>query len=185
MARLLERLRVDHRNMKRLLALLERQLDLVHQAGSADLELAHDVMVYMTSYPDAVHHPREGLIFQAVLERDPGAAGLLDGLAAEHRELAGKGAALLETLRHCVDGAMVRRDRIEAEGRAYLAALRAHMDREDGDAFPLAERLLEGPDWEAIEARLDEREDPVFGPLVEQQYRRLLEHIEQHDDASR
>ena len=59
----LAQLREDHRNMAILLALLERQAELIAGGEEPDYDLSHDVLRYMTSYPDAVHHPREDRIY--------------------------------------------------------------------------------------------------------------------------
>jgi len=183
MSCLLQLLHTDHSNFDRLLALLDRQLELLHRTEPADLELMHDVMHYMTNYPDHVHHPREGAMFRHLLERDPSAAALLGSIGAEHQQLADKGIAFRDTLKHCVDGAMVRRELLEAQGRDYVASLRRHMEHEDGEAFPLARKLLESADWEAIDQQLEQREDPIFGSVVEEQYRSLLEFINRQDGA--
>lgn len=56
-ARILEDLRQDHRNMALLPDLLDCECDRIREGSPADLELIRDIMQYMTTYPDAVHHP--------------------------------------------------------------------------------------------------------------------------------
>jgi len=166
MSRLLDQIRLDHIHIARLLDILDHQLDILHEARGADFELIRDVILYMTTYPDQVHHPREDLMFARLLARDPSATGLLEGIATEHRLLAERGARCMEIMRQVIDGAMVRRDRIEVLGREYVALLRGHMDKEDTEALPLAERILTDDDWRSLEATLDARDDPVFGSQV-------------------
>ena len=43
---------------------LEKQMDVVRDEENADFELMHDIMLYMTHYPDRTHHPMEDLVFQ-------------------------------------------------------------------------------------------------------------------------
>ena len=65
LARILEELREDHRNLARLLDLLENECRDVPAEGEPDMDLLHDIMHYMTVYPDAIHHPREDLVYTA------------------------------------------------------------------------------------------------------------------------
>ena len=57
LADLLKDLREDHRNMATMLDLLNRQIGHIRDGERPDYELIHDVMRYMTTYSDAVHHP--------------------------------------------------------------------------------------------------------------------------------
>ena len=68
LARILEELREDHRNLSRLLDLLEAECSEVPDDGEPDMELLRDIMCYMTVYPDAIHHPREDLVYAAMRE---------------------------------------------------------------------------------------------------------------------
>jgi len=180
MSQLFEQIRLDHVHIAQLLDILDHQLNILSEAGGADFELICDIIRYMTTYPDTVHHPREGLMFERLLAHDASAADLLRDLTTEHRLLAEKGAACMEIMRQVIDGAMVRRDQIEALGREYVALLRAHMDKEDTDAFPRLEKNLTDEDWRALDASLDPQDDPVFGPQVEAQFDSLLTFIHQH-----
>ena len=65
LARILEELREDHRNLTRLLDLLENECRDIPDEGEPDMDLLHDIMHYMTVYPDAIHHPREDLVYTA------------------------------------------------------------------------------------------------------------------------
>ena len=61
---LMKELRQDHRNMSIVLDVLE---DVVREASSGhdpDFELVDEIMRYMTVYPDAVHHPKENIIYE-------------------------------------------------------------------------------------------------------------------------
>lgn len=180
MSQVMEQLELEHRNVAKLLDLLERELGKIREATSADFELVHDVMHYMTHYADDTHHPKEDLMFRRLQARAPAeGADVIERLGREHRALAEKGAAFLEQVSQVVDGGMVLRTDIEAAGNDYAAFMRAHMAFEDGEAFPLAVRLLADEDWDAVEKAFAASQDPVFGPIRRDDYARLLAHIEQ------
>ena len=174
MSQVLQQLVRDHGNIATLLDRLDSELEIVHEGEVADFELMRDIMVYMTRYPDYTHHPMEDLMFRRWLERDPHARGLVSTLGREHRGLAQKSGALAATLAQVVDGAMVPREEIESRARDYSGFLRHHMKIEEEHAFPGAERALHDEDWERIASAYAEHEDPVFGPVVHEEFRELF-----------
>lgn len=178
MSAIMEQLKSDHRNIARLLATLEEQMDVVRSEGNADFELVHDIMTYMTHYPDHTHHPMEDLMFQKLVRYDSSAEDVVERLAREHGGLAEKGRRFLEMLRHVVDGALVERDVLENAGRDYVEFLKSHMAVEDSEAFPKAEQMLTEEDWADVASNLEARADPVFGPIIADEFRSLYEYIQ-------
>ena len=68
---LMKELREDHRNMAIILDLLD---DVVREAAAGqdpDFELFDEIMRYMTVYPDAVHHPKENIVYEQLRARRP------------------------------------------------------------------------------------------------------------------
>ncbi len=74
-------------------------------------------------------------------------------------------------------GAEIPRDHFERLAREYLDFNRRHMEKEEADFLPLAEAALSAEDRAAIGAALSAPEDPLFGPRIEERYRRLLENM--------
>ena len=182
MSEVIRRLKADHANFARLLDLLGAKLGGVEDAqGHANYPLMLDIMVYMTHYPDQFHHPKEDLVFARMAERDRAMRPIVDGLAKDHQTLASKGAAFCNILRDVADGELVRRDAIDSLGREYIDALRAHIRTEEERAFSLAVALLEAQDWAEIDETVTHMDDPLFGPVVEQDHRVLYEHIFEED----
>ena len=176
---ILKQLDSDHENVARMLDILDTQLDRVHQMKSADFELMCDIMLYMTRYPDRTHHPLEDLVIHKLIEYDPSMKQMGENILREHEGLAKKSNAFLEMLIQVTDGAMVLREDIEATGRDYVAFLRSHMQKEDERLFPLAEKTLTKKDWKEIASAIEHRHDPVFGPMVDDQFRALYDFIQQ------
>lgn len=178
MSAIMEQLKSDHGNISRLLATLEKQIDVVHAEQNADFELMHDIMVYMTHYPDHTHHPMEDLVFQKLVDHDSDADSIVAQLGREHAALAEKGQRFQEMLRHVVDGALVERDVLENTARDYIEFLRSHMTIEDSEAFPRAEKALSEQDWEDVASSIRARTDPVFGPIIADEFRSLYDYIQ-------
>jgi hemerythrin-like domain-containing protein len=178
MSTIMEQLKSDHQNIARLLDTLEEQIDVVHAEQNADFELMHDIMVYMTHYPDHTHHPMEDLVFEKLASHDSSADGVVAQLEREHTALAEKGVRFLEMLRHVVDGSLVEREVLENAARDYVEFLRSHMTIEDSDAFPRAEQALSEQDWNDVESSIEARTDPVFGPVIADEFRSLYDYIQ-------
>lgn len=175
---IMEQLKTDHGNISRLLRTLEAQMNIVHKEENADFDLMHDIMVYMCHYPDHTHHPMENLVFRKLVAYDSSAGDILVRLEREHEGLAEKGQHFLDMLRHVVDGALVERIALEDAGRDYIAFLRRHMEFEDKDAFPRAEQALTNQDWADVASGMEARADPVFGPVIADEFRSLYDYIE-------
>lgn len=179
MSEVMRQLHQDHRNVARLLDLLDKEVAAMGDARRADFELMQDIMQYMSHYPDRYHHPTEDLVFQRVLRYEQSARDDIEDLLAEHQRLAEKGAQLLAALNTVVDGALVQREPLEAQAREYIDLLRGHMRREESTAFAAAKRHLRDEDWAAIQEATGAMQDPLFGEVVDEDYRTLYQLITQ------
>ena len=174
---ILEQLRTDHENVATLLDILEDQVERVRKAENADYDLMRDIMHYMTTYPDGFHHPVEDAVIEKLVERDPGNRDMALGVVKEHTDLARKSQSFLDMLLKVVDGEIVLRKDIVARGVDYIQFLRSHMQREEQRLFPLAESLLSDRDWKEISETIEHRRDPVFGEIVDAQFRSIYQFI--------
>jgi hemerythrin-like domain-containing protein len=167
----------DHVNFAKLLDLLDEQLRLFHDGGSPDYELMLDIMFYMTHYPDALHHPKEDLVFARIKEREASAAPKIDGLLLQHASLKACGEQLVHDLDDILNGSIIARERVEATARAYLQTFRDHMEIEETEILPLVTKLLRRNDWTTIDAAVRHIEDPIFGVRTEERYAALAQQL--------
>ncbi len=174
---ILEQLTKDHENIATLLDILEDQLERIREMEKADYDLVRDIMHYMTTYPDSFHHPMEDLVIEKLIERDPSYREAALSLVKDHTELARKSNAFLEMLLKVIDGEIVLRKDIVARGIDYIQFLRSHMHQEDEQLFPRAKAALSDQDWKHISETIEDRRDPIFGEIVEAQYRSIYEFI--------
>ena len=69
---IIERLSQEHRNIERLLAILERELQIFDRGDRPDYKVISAVISYFELYPEVYHHPQEDLVFAKLKIRDPG-----------------------------------------------------------------------------------------------------------------
>lgn len=169
----------EHKYQARLLGVMERQVGLLNQRKLPDYEVMHGVMRYMTQFPDRYHHPKEDLLFEKVVERDPESADAVAQLRRAHVDITAAGAELFELIERSRQGdGEALRDPLRKSAHRYIGTLRRHMDIESLHLFPRAQATLLPEDWRAVDAAMKPILDPVFGQQVEPGFEKL------HDQAT-
>jgi len=74
--------------MALMLNILERQSNRIYEGKEPDYELLHDIMHYMTVYPDTVHHPKEDCIYAELKAARPDLATGFERITMDHRHIA-------------------------------------------------------------------------------------------------
>lgn len=177
MTNLMVRLHQQHKNIARLLVLLDESLTPLARGENADFRLIEDIVHYLVTYPDLCHHRWEDLIFVRLIERDPASAGAVQALETEHESLRQIGHDLSQLVRGIVGGGITPVDRLLSTANRYSALNREHLQREESTVFPRLAEVLSDADWEAL-ATAAEAQDPLFGEVVDHTYQDLYRAIE-------
>ncbi len=185
---IIELLSKEHRNIERLLAALEHELDIFDRGDRPDYEVIRAIISYFEVYPEQYHHPQEDLVFAKLKVRDPAAAAKIGDLGREHK----LGAERLRRVMLAVDAIladreMLRQD-VDAIIRDFIDRERRHISMEDRYFFPAALKALQPHDWTEIVSTLTTHKDPLFSDEVEERFDALREHIlrlEQEVEAER
>lgn len=167
----------EHAYFRRLLALLQKEVDVFHGGDRPNYELMLDIVSYLREYSDRVHHPREDVAFARLARKAPELALALERLRQEHRVIANAGEALKELLAEILEDAMVSRADVEMAAATYLVYYDAHITREEDDVIARAGRVLTAEDWAAVKDAVSPTKDPVFGDAPEERYRKLRRQI--------
>ena len=139
-----------------------------------DFELVDEIMRYMTVYPDAVHHPKEDVVYTELKKSRPDLAMDLEDVPADHREIAELGSKLRDDVEAIIAGAAVRRENFVKDASEYVQHLRDHMQWEEDDLFKRVDEMI-GEDSLPIDIeRYQHIKDPVFELEVESGFRRLM-----------
>lgn len=175
--RILEELRQDHKNMATLLNVLERESNRIYSEDHPDIDLMRDVMQYMTTYPDAVHHPKEDRIYAELRITQPELSEGFTRITVDHQNIAEQGMKLRNDLALIESGAMLRRNSVVEDALRYVNTLRNHMQWEELDLFRRVEEMIRKGHRTLEMAQFPDADDPVFGAAVEERFAKLFKSI--------
>ncbi len=184
MSRVIDQLHRDHQNASRLLDILDEYLLALPAQSTLDHIRMLDVMRYMTDYPDLFHHPREDLVLQRLVKRDPQAREAAHDILEEHQLIAEKGKRFWQRLRAAVHLPDIATGELAEHGHEYVTTMRHHMRKEESLIFPRAQEVLTATDWTEVEDTMAARGDPLFGEEVEAEYEALYHYINALSEGS-
>jgi hemerythrin-like domain-containing protein len=172
-------IRNEHRSIA---AVLEGLRYVVAEIGGGrmtpDFALIDAMLLYIESFPERLHHPKEdGYLFPALLRRRPELAPVIEALEREH--VGGRDA--IAALKRALED-------FRSQGRggqpAFAAALARyidfhweHMKSEEQQVIPAAEQSLTADDWEPIDAAFASNDDPLVGVDASREMRELFRRI--------
>ena len=177
LSQVIEELREDHGNLRLLLDLLESESDTVTVDDEPDFELLHDIMQYMTVYSDAVHHPKEDVVYEKLRSKRPDLSEDLAHVPDDHRRIAELGLLLRSDVEAINAGAAVRREKMIEDTRAYITCLREHMTWEEEDLFRRIDLMLDAEPYKVDVSSIEHIKDPVFELEIEAGFRRLMDSL--------
>jgi hemerythrin-like domain-containing protein len=185
---IIDSLRQEHRNIEKLLLVLEQELSVFDRGERPDYQVVHAVIAYFLVYPDAYHHPQENMIFEKLKARNPAAAANIGDLAAEHRS----GAKRLQRVAQAVESVLsdreVLRHAVHDIILDFIEHERRHIAMEERDFFPAAIKALQSQEWAEIASTLTDQKNPLFSEAVEERFgavRRYILQLEQEAEAER
>lgn len=150
MASAVARWHEEHEHFRRLLQLLQQELDVFHGAERPNYELMLDIIRQLRELGDGQHHPREDAAFERLVARQPDMLLPLNRLRQEHRVIVQAGEVLARQLDAILNGLFVPRVELEMAAATYLVYFTSHIAREEEDILPLAAEALTPADWQAV-----------------------------------
>lgn len=122
------------------------------------------MLLYISEYPEKVHHPKEDqYLFARLRERTNQVNQTLDELESQHMQGESQLRALEHALTHYeLEGAAAFQsfsDMVESYAKFYFS----HMGLEEDVVLPAAIKFLTPDDWAVIDAQFAANEDPLAG----------------------
>jgi hemerythrin-like domain-containing protein len=170
MVEIIEILRQEHRNIEKLLNVLELELSVFDRGERPDYEVIGAVIEYFKKYPDSCHHPKEDVIYEKLKARDPGRAASIGDLQAEHREGAERLCRVARVIDNVLNDQDLIRESVDRIVRDFIDSERKHIALEDEVIFPTIVDTLGAGDWADIALILAHRYGPPAKADFEEQF---------------
>jgi len=173
MSRIIEILLEEHQNIKKLLLVLEQELEVFDCSEQPDYEILQAIIQYFQDYPESCHHPKEAMVFRKLKVRDPAAGQRIGDVEAEHLVETERLHRFAQAVEHILAGREFLRQTFHNVVHDFIEHQRQHMDKEERLLFPTAVKALRLEDWDEIDARLNDRKDPLFNGVLEKKFHAL------------
>lgn len=172
MNEVISRLLLEHRNLGRLVGLLDRFPANRKHPTLDEITLLADAFSYLTSFPDLRHHPVEDRIVASLRASNALLADIGDEIDRQHQVLARQGADLMRDLESAAREETTSWPAVAANARLYAERLRHNMAVEELALFPMAEEVPGDADWNAIVTASPRPAlaDPLFVSQTEERF---------------
>lgn len=177
MAKMIDVLIEEHRNLEKLLVVLEQELDAFDHSEQPDYEILEAVIDYFQYYPEGYHHPKEDILFEKLKLRDPEAANRIGDIEDEHETETLRLERFAQAVGDVLAGREYLRQNFHDLVREFIDYQRRHMQKEEGFLFPAAGKALRPEDWAEIDARMASGRDPLFDDATDQKFQALRQTI--------
>ena len=175
----------EHQLILRMIALLEHNTDLLEQGAFRNWSFFLDAVNFIRNFADRFHHAKEEdvLFVELVSNGMPEKQSPIEAMHMEHEQGRAYVRALEDATLKAAAGELGQVSLIVENARAYAALLRAHIEKEDGILYPLAERVLPEDVRATMLAAYKQAEER--NPGVERKYFELVEQYERQAAATK
>lgn len=177
MPKIIDILLDEHRNIEKLLLVLEQELNVFDHSESPDYEILQAIIEYFQDYPESYHHPKEDIVFEKLKLRDPAAVARVGDVEAEHQLETKRLQRFAQAVGDILAGREYPRQSFHNVVHEFIEHQRQHMNKEERLLFPAAVKTLQPDDWAEIDARMNDRKDPVFDGATERKFDALRQTI--------
>jgi hemerythrin-like domain-containing protein len=177
MAKIIDVLLEEHRNIEKLLLVLEQELDVFDHSEPPDYEILQAIIEYFQDYPEDYHHPKEDIVFEKLKLRDPSAVARIGDVEAEHQLETKRLQRFAQAVNDILAGREYPRQGFHDVVRDFIEHQRQHMHKEERLLFPAAVNALQPGDWAEIDARMNNRKDPLFDGVTDKKFDALRQTI--------
>jgi hemerythrin-like domain-containing protein len=184
MVEIIEILRQEHRNIEKLLQVMEQELTVFDRGERPDYEVFGAIVEFFKNYPDSCHHPKEDIIYEKFRTRDPSRAASVADLEAEHRD----GAVRLRRVDRAIESVLndqeLLRESVDRIVRDFIDNERKHIALEEEVVFPAIVDTLQPGDWADIALALADRYGPPSKADFEERFSTLRRDILELEEAA-
>ena len=172
---------LKHEHQVILLALQGAEREADRLAEGFDLVSARvaQMVDFFRNFTDKCHHAKEEQhLFPRLEERGlPRTGGPIGVMLHEHEVGRAHVSAVAEAIPPAESGQAQARSSLQDNLAAYVALLRAHIDKEDNVLFPMADQLLTAADQKELTEAFEKVEAEEIGEGVHDKYHQLAHEL--------
>lgn len=174
---IIEMLGQEHRDIEKLLDVMEQELNVFDRGERPDYEVIGAVIDFFAKYPDSCHHPKEDIVYEKFKARAPERAASIADLRAEHREGALRLRRVADAINKVLNDQDLHRDSVDRIVRDFIDNERKHIALEDQEVFPAIVETLRSEDWADIALKIADRYGPPSKADFEEQFSTVRRNI--------
>jgi len=166
----------EHRVIEVMLDCLERLTEQALEAGALDEEAARQAVDFIRNFADKCHHGKEeGKLFPALVAKGlPENSGPVAVMLREHEQGRTFVRGMNENIAAAAHGDRRALESFAEHARGYINLLRAHIQKEDGVLFPLADEILTEAEQQSLLNNFDVIESEHMGAGTHEKYLNIV-----------
>jgi hemerythrin-like domain-containing protein len=170
----------EHRVIERVLDALEAETQRLEQGQAVRPGFFIDAADFVRGFADGCHHHKEeGVLFKAMAGAGmPMQAGPLPVMLAEHEQARVYTRGMRDAAQRWGAGDAAAQAAVIKNARAYANLLRAHIAKEDGILFPMADQVIPVERQASVLDGFEHIEHEETGEGVHEKYLALAEKLE-------
>jgi len=159
MSQAIDDLRHEHDAILSALDILDR-VEAAAREGTVSIEDIAAFISFLKEFVDKCHHGKEeGMLFPALARAEASEQEApVPALLSEHEQ----GRTLIRAMEEA-SHPVLQPEHFSAAAKAYSRHLKAHIEKENGTLFPLAEEILGEGELDSLHRAFDKHEDEVIG----------------------
>jgi hemerythrin-like domain-containing protein len=174
MSKAIEDLEQEHEAILSSLQILDRITADIGKDSTPDQVDLISFLGFLKEFADKCHHGKEeAMLFPALAKAGiPEKRGLMGQMLSEHEQ----GRNLIKEMEHALASGPDYKA-FAGAARRYSTLLQAHIKKENGVLFPLAEKTLDNARLEGLFQSFEEHEEKVIGHGRHEELHRMLEEL--------
>lgn len=175
----------EHRVIERVIASLETQASKLDAGQAVRPGFFIDAATFIKGFADGCHHRKEeGVLFAAMVDAGlPRQTGPIAVMLADHEQGRHYTRGMREAAERLVAGDGSATAPLTANAFGYATLLRAHIQKEDGILFPMADQVIPANRHDAVLDGFEHVEHEETGEGVHEKFLALAEALEREAAA--
>ncbi len=152
--KLITAIKDEHQHLGNRLHILKQELRAWSKGKEPNTALLRLLVRFFETFPDEIHHKKEDMIYDALIEKGVLESAYLKRLRGEHDEMAELTSAFSKNLKDFVENRKGAADKLIDKLNRFIDMQEVHMADEESQFLPLAESELSGRKFARLQSAI-------------------------------